>query len=195
MRLAQSYNNLENLLHPSIEIEWAGMRSDIRRMSIGGWVFQMIRHADAYRSQLVFKNSHCGAVGYCREVDEGELMDLHYRGSFDPSRLIGGKSVIVLGSEVRNRFHVQMEMAYSIESVSVGLVRPNGELVTFDPHTKEDQQPEELIVIPEDVPELLEKIRQAQQPRAKEILRDQRKRNELSELSMKAKILTFGNVA
>ena len=49
----------------------------------------------------------------------------------------------------------------------------------------------EIIVTPEKVPMLLEEIRKAQAPRAKEILLSQRKR-EYQELETKAKILSFG---
>ena len=54
-----------------------------------------------------------------------------------------------------------------------------------------DRQSESIIVTPESVPMLLEEIRKAQLPRAKEILHSQRKR-EVPEIQTMAKILAFG---
>jgi hypothetical protein len=61
----------------------------------------------------------------------------------------------------------------------------------FEIFTK-DKVPEEFVVNPSKIGELLAKIREAQEPRAKEILKKQRRRDEVGEtLKVDAKILTL----
>jgi len=189
------YRKLRNLLHPFIEIQWAGMRSTVDHMSRQGWEFEMIRHEEFQDCQLVFRNINHDAVGYCRKVDQYRIMDMHMS-SYDrpnPSLMVGGPANISFDATMHKRIETQLPMDYSIHKMSVGIMRPDGEVYIIESH--KDDAPEELIIMPEDIPDLMAKIRKVQEPRAREILANQRKRQELSELNTKATILSFNKVS
>ena len=87
--------------------------------------------------------------------------------------------------------------ALNLMPVDVAEIYPNKnhsamELMYYERKQITVPEKNDVLITPEDIPDLLLKIQEAQKPRAREILAAQRSRNKLKEYQVQAKILSFG---
>ena len=185
------------LLHPATNVEWLGFRGKLGDMSRAGWLCELLSRDYDQSVQIIFRHRHIPFVGQCRPISRYELMQFRGSQNIEPHMPYPMPAHITLQVEYSSRIQIHgvSSMDYSLGNVNVGERYPDGSVYLIEPYVHEKDEPEEIIIMPEDIPEWLEKIRKVQEPMAKELLAKQRKREQLSNLTMKAKILTFDKQA
>jgi hypothetical protein len=178
--------NYNSIINPRVVVQADGWHSTIGELTQYGWTIELAEDPYVRSHQLYMRNPSKGMVGRCMLTDE-------YLQVFP---MLNGKPICYMDERLLIRAEMYQEMRVpraEIYPVQVGELKqyPHQELCESDwiIYSSTAEAPE-IIVTPEKVPMLLEAIREAQEPRAKELLHSQRKR-ELRELETKAKILTF----
>lgn len=187
--LASRHHNLRGVLDPNTVVHAGVFKATAYEMLHDGWVFEMLQHAyESYNSHesILAKNPRNGMVGQCylpHRYREARVFE-HYL-YFSPD--------LVLSMEMYRRIEMpRMEMSVmDIGHPSAYNMPHQCEMQIYEANSREGHEPKELIIMPEDIPELMDKIIKLQEPRAKEILADDKNRKGLSELQTEAKILSF----
>jgi len=172
------------ILHPGVKVFAGVWTSDVYSLSRAGWKFDVSLAVDYGRTiQVMLRNPLSGMVG-------GFVVN---RSHFEMAR---GAEVLYFREDIliekEHAFFRTMRIApVDLLQADVG-VAINTQETEFREYTPEEERgPQEIIVTPEKVPELLERIRAAQEPRARELLRKQEHRDRMSVLFPAAKILTI----
>lgn len=190
--LAYRLHELRGVLDPRTAILAGPFRALAGDMLNAGWEFQR-REDMNFEDQLILARNPRNGMVARSYVSRMHLMQEQCHRI--PPYLYFGENLIL-----EMDFYRSIEMPrMSLQGVDVGHPVPLGpneyDMEIYEANVNKEEKPQELIVLPEDIPMLMNKIIQAQEPRAKEILADQRKQEGLGELQMKAKILTFGKSA
>lgn len=189
------YQDLGYVIDPHTEVHVGAFVARVGGMLNDGWQFEREFQTNDHMMErtvlIMAKNPRSGAVGKMYTTNQigrqGEPVPMPPYLYFPPEIMI------------EMRMFREMHMPrFDLRPVEVGEPVPGQalrvseqEMMIYEANNKEGNEPQELIVMPEDIPELMSKIQQAQNPRAKEMLANERKRNGMKELQMKAKILTF----
>lgn len=190
--MAYRMHDLRGVLDPRTTILAGPFRAQAGDMLNAGWEFHH-RVDETYHDMMVLaRNPRSGLVAKSY-IDRGYMMrDMAHR---VPEYLYFGEDLVLTTEFYR---HIEMPKM-ELQPMDIGHTVPIGpydhEMIIFDANVNKEDRPQELIIMPEDIPMLMDKIIKAQEPRAKKILADNRKREGLGELQMKAKILTFGKSA
>ena len=176
-----------HILDPFAEIRADGWKSDIGTLVQHGWEVELQDRHEFDACELYLRNPSKNMVGHCR-------LDNHH------SKFVQGHSGMIAYMDEQILLQASMHREMQIPQMdlySVGVGRPTipiermtGKEYEWQMYTA-DKQETEIIVTPEKVPFLLEAIREAQMPRAKEIVHSQHRR-EYQKLEAKATILAFG---
>lgn len=198
--------DFRQFLHPAIAANWLGFKSSLGQLAQHGWEFEVLKDIRDYQVQLGIRHPQFKIVGMSNYIDETHLLDLQRYTSDDnfmmhmknregyPTQFRGWD--LNLHFSVAEKHVIRGPATMSIHTTPVQVGEVIGDHVfVYEPYVKQGEEPEQIVVMPDDVGTLLARIQELQAPRAKEILAQQRKSNELKELSMKAKILTFGEKA
>lgn len=180
-------SRIENfILDPEVKVYAGPFESTIGKMVRSGWKFETDYDAYNYTSRIYGKSDY--GVFSSAGIADGQIKSTKHF----PFLHIPAKAVV-------NAKHIveRMELpVMPLMSVDVGQVYPSTSSGIMEVMYYEKQQivvPEknDVLITPEDIPELLQKIQKAQKPRAREILAAQRKRDGLNEYKVQAKILSF----
>lgn len=182
------------IIHPRTEIIADGWRSTAGELIHHGWHFEKQYQMEYLATIVLIRNPSSGMVGRTRIADESMHRQDYYP-TYPPYMLFDEQ--LVLKAELYKEMQIPQGEVYEVRvgecMRSPDCIRGTRELdeSIFRWYTPDNKDTQEIIVTPDKVPMLLEEIRKAQEPRAKEILSSQRKRD-MQELSTKAKILSFG---
>lgn len=185
----ESYrSNYSHVLDPFAEIRADGWKSDIGTLVQHGWEIELQDRQEFDACELYLRNPSKNMVGHCR-LDK---LNPKFAPSSKGTMIAYMDEQILLQATMHREMHIPKMELFSVE---VGRpTRPiesmTGQEYEWDMYTA-DKQETEIIVTPEKVPFLLEAIREAQMPRAKEIIHSQHRR-EYQKLEAKATILAFG---
>jgi hypothetical protein len=171
------------LLSPPIPVEWCGFESDTRRMQACGWEFAV--NQDVMRREVEFIARHrrlaTFLVGRLRDDDIRQRSLVYFR-----QELVGFKGpplqftsltqerntqFVHLQSSIDDFTRVDMNSEYT----TIQEQRWNGD--TIDLFRKWAPKSEEIIVAPETVADLFERIKKMQSPELAEIRERNRKRD------------------
>lgn len=165
---------------PNAEVYWAGWSSTTRALQAQGWEFAVETDVYRERHRLLLRHRQLGWTGFAETRDDRyvnrvlgssmEFSDPYYNGtpSFHVTHMTTDKQVMVHGKLDLMRVSMQPEMV---------------EMPSFQPwrwdHVFRPWAPEgrDIIVAPESVAELMERITRLQEPELQEI----RERNRLRE--------------
>lgn len=157
-----------------------------------GWYIELA-HEPEYRAyRLLLRNPTRGMVGGCRITDE-YLMMIPRRDHLplvylDEQLLVKAEFFREMQLPKMDVFTVDVAEPMTNPMHMVGRDDLRHEWMIYTP----DNNGQDIIVTPDKVPMLLEQIVAAQEPRAKEIMASQYKRERLGSMRTTAKILTFG---
>lgn len=177
-------------IHPGLEIRAGCWRSNAYHMMQSGWDFELYHEPQFFETYLMMCNRQNDMVA------RAHLGDPYKYANKFPDILHIPSDAVVEASINRS---IQMPVAaWEITPISVGMVdshaRTPAEYIVYT--AKKDDGPQEIIITPERIPEVLEQIRKAQEPAARELLHKQRRREERAELKsfqLQAKILSFAS--
>jgi len=183
------YGLNEAVFHPDVEVRAGPWRARMRELTYAGWRFEMEVSDFGRDTRILARSPHSGMVSM-------------FRGPTDVFRYQVSRDAVYFPEEVAlsNEVGVFKEMRIptlaesDLLSVNVGMpirmdmgMEPEFHFIT--PYTNDD--PPEIVVTLDKVPMLLEEIRKAQEPAARELLHKQRKRDDLQKFKQEAKILSF----
>ena len=160
--------------------------SVVGRMAQMGWEFETVMDTN-YQDMLVRFRNPVGLV--TATVRTNMFRPMQFRGEKIPYLVVQPDAI--LEARVFKEVHMpQMDW----QPADVVMTPPAGinydvGLELFTPFAKD--KPKEIIAEPKTVAGLLAEIEAMQKPRAKEILANERKRGEMEELHLEAKILSF----
>lgn len=184
MNLASYKTEYDYLIHPQAEIYAGGWKSDVGTLTRYGWVVELQKEAHLYDSCVLYvRNPSKHMVGRCTiENLHMKQYETHYG------------AVAYMDEQILVKADMYRDMQIPrMELWEVGVAEVHNEharVVDLQMYTP-DKQETEIIVTPEKVGMLLEKIREAQVPKAKKIIHNQHKRD-YQKLEAKATILAFG---
>ena len=189
MKWSMSLTNYSSrhIIHPGTRVEADGWHSDVITLQRSGWLIEVEYAVDMMATVFYMRNPSKHMVGRCY-IDDGHIQRMY--GSNSPIAYMD-QSVLLKADMYKELMVPKMDL----QQVEVGepMMDPAyhyGRDIEWMIYTA-DNNATDIIVTPESVPRLLEEIRKAQMPRAKEILHSQRKR-EAPEIQTMAKILAFG---
>lgn len=176
----------KNILHPAIRIEASGWQTTIGSLNQHGWKIEMQYYPDRLSHVFYLRNPSKFMTGMCHITDEyvQVLAGGQYPIAYMDER-------VLLRAEFYERIHIPQVELHSVdvgEPMSPYMVSNNAE--DWMIYTADNNQTE-IIVSPDKVSMLLEQIREAQDPRAKEIIHSQHRRESFG-IQTEAKILAFG---
>jgi len=180
----RSYREHDWIIHPAVEVHAGGWKSDVGTLTRHGWMVELQKNVDNYHDSitLYFRNPNKYMVGKCI------ISDLHMK-QYETQ----WGAVAYLDEQILVKADMYREMQIpqtALHEVGVGeAYHTSGYHAEFQMYSPSKQETE-IIVTPEKVGELLEKIREAQAPRAKEIIHSQHKRD-YRKLEARATILAF----
>lgn len=199
MASSHYFDDLHKVIDPRTEFRAGAFRATARDLYCDGWKIESQTKDFGRVLMIGLRNPHHDIVGICELVIGGGGYLQHH--IIPPYLYIRPDAVI----DARLSRRIEMpRFEFSPMLLGEALCDPRLggaipmkeiEMMIYSAENNQDKEPDELIVMPEDIPGLLQKIRQAQEPRAREILANERKRDSMSQLQMKAKILTFGKTA
>jgi len=178
--------NWLKVFNPETRLVWEYWEARISSLMQIGWDFK-VEELSYYRGvRLLGQKQQQRLVS--ETIPISLMHDQHLRGIRDLRVNVSiAERIEFIGSE--------LPVVANMESVVIGIsMNPYDSVRTFDDFEifTKDKVPEEFVVNPSKIGELLAKIREAQEPRAKEILKKQRRRDEVGEtLKVDAKILTL----
>jgi len=174
-----------SLLDSDVRVIAGPFESTIGRMLHFGWNFDVSVDQISFGDMLL-----CGRNYKSNTVFQCLINNYRYAHIRD-FRVMYVPADTVLSVEISRSTYIP---PIALHSAHVGklVMGPAGreDMIIYEAGVK-NEEPSEIIVMPEDIPGLLDKILKAQEPKAKEILKNERRRSEMSELKLKAKILTF----
>lgn len=178
--------NYKNILNPYIKVEADGWVTTIGDLSRKGWLVETIYEHNYMAQRFVLRNPSKYMTGTCHIEDEYIQM---CQGSGLPIAYMDERVLI------RAEFYQEIRLPRA-EVHQVDIAEPIAPVHTLKGDDKEwmlytPDNSSSVIVTPDKVPYLLEEIRKAQEPRAKEIIHSQMKR-ESRIVKTEAKILSFG---
>lgn len=174
------------VIHPLAEVRAGGWTSSIDELRRYGWVIEYSEVPMSDRLNIYFRNPSKNMVGSCY-VDYDHIQNAMGREGI----LLYLDEQILLEMETSRQIHMpsaelfELDVGKPMRSVDT-LQGDNNDWVLYTA----DKQRTEIIVTPEKIPMLLAEIRKAQEPRAKEIIHSQHRR-EYQKLEAKATILSF----
>jgi len=175
------------VIHPKAEVRADGWSSTIGTLHKYGWEIEFSKSYEYDGVSVYLRNPSKNMVGTCN-IDGMQIHSTY--GNAGP--LVYMDEQILLKADLYRQIQRP-----KLELFSMDVGRPTrpldamrGEEHEWDLYTA-DKQETEIIVTPEKVPMLLEEIRKAQAPKAKEIIHSQHRR-EYQKLEAKATILAFG---
>lgn len=181
-----SLTNYRNILNPHIVVHADGWQTTLGELSKRGWFVEMMYEPQYMAQRFVLRNPSKYMTGSCHIEDEYVQM---IQGTSQPIAYMDERVL------VRAEFYQEMRVPKA-EVFSVDIAEPirppydlrgdDNEWMMYTPDNSNS-----IIVTPDKVPMLLEEIRKAQEPRAKEIIHSQMKRDSRV-IKTEAKILSFG---
>ena len=177
----------KSIVHPGAKIVADGWYSDVVTLQRSGWLIETSYQYDRMSTVLYIRNPSKFMTGRCY-IDEGYIQMMAGRGT--PIAYMD--QTVLLRAELYQEMRIPKMDLYQVE-VGEPMCNPSCTSMADNEWMMytADKDSTDIIVTPESVPMLLEEIRKAQMPRAKEILHSQRKR-EVPEIQTMAKILAFG---
>ena len=168
------------VLPPGIKVFAGPFKSTVWDMVRAGWSFECELDVSNDRT-LILGKSPVGLIF----INRIETIQFRYTNDFEYMYV---PEDAILQANISREMHMPV---LDLVTMDIGeSINPNSELRIYNPLIERNNI-DNIIIKPENVPELLKKINEAQEPRAREILLNQQKRNEFIDLSVKAKILTF----
>jgi len=174
------------LLHPEVQVVAGGWTSTIYRLYRHGWEFEVQLSDYGRQPGILARNPKYDQVGVFKVnafIEELERL-LKMGGLF-----LYFHADMILESEHGTFRQMYIDDSLRIDTEIGKYDEYSQTMITYTP--SRDDKPEELIVTPDKVPELLRMIREAQEPAAKELLHKQARRDDLQQMKQTAKILTF----
>jgi len=183
--MAFSEGNWRGALDPAMQIRAGPFISNIHEMLRHGWQFEISKETHEYDTYMVrAKNTDTNLV-FVTSLRNGSFRE------FNRTMWLYFEADMIQEVEVARQMYMA-PMAFEPVEVAKPMM---SDMVIFTAHGRATTdlvvKPEELLVMPEDIPELMQKILKAQKPRAQEILADQRRTGKLAKLEERATILTF----
>ncbi len=169
------------LLSPPIPVEWAGFTSDTRRMQACGWEWAVESDTYRYTTRILARHRSLGAMlhGELRDDDIRSRAMVYQRDKYAGFR---GPPVHLDGLNLEHRVtFISMDPTQMLrvdmnpEYTTIQEQRWNGDAI--DLFRKWAPQSEEIIVAPETVADLFERIKKMQSPELAEIRERNRKRD------------------
>lgn len=178
----------KGVIHPSTKVYAGPFESTIGKMMQDGWSFETSYDYCNY-STRIFGRSMYG-------VFSSTVLDVYIKSTMDYPFLYFPRETVVQANLLVERIEMPVTQMIPID---VGEAYPSTnhsgimEVMLYERGRNITTSPEktDIVVTPEDIPELLQKIQQAQKPKAKELLAKQLARGKLEEYKVQAKILTF----
>jgi len=173
------------IFHPSVEVHsgpWVARMGDLNH---AGWKFEVEMGDYGREARVAARNPLSGMVGMFRTPAEVFKHQVSNNALYFPEQLIltGERGVF------REMQIPRMEDMVRADVGTMIRMEPVAEFQILKPYA--DDEPQEIIVTPDKVPMLLEEIRKAQEPAARELLHRQNRRDGLQLMRQEAKILTF----
>lgn len=167
------------LLSPPIPVAWAGFTSDTRRMQACGWEFQVEANLHRFSRTLVAKHRDFNTMLWAEVRDaEVERRALAYvRGEYD-----GYRGPPIMFQRAAHPDSVRMSIVGAVDFRPVDMNSSFADISTWSGHAVDLFRPwapqaQELIVDPNDVSALFERIKALQSPQLAEIRERNRKRD------------------
>lgn len=167
--MAQIFTGVRDplLLSPPIPVEWAGFTSDTRRMQVSGWEFRVDAHPHRFERVVIAKHRLFNTVLHAMLQDS----DLERRAMvYGPSGFQGfnGPPLVFQRAAHPESFHLSLAGS-APEFVAVDMMPLRADLNQWTGRAIDLFRPwapnsEEIIVEPETVADLFEKIKKLQTP-------------------------------
>lgn len=180
------------VIDPRIDVHCDGWHSRVGELVNNGWHFEREYDQCYMSTRFLIRNPSKGMVGFCM-VDEQAFGDIY---TTNIPWLYFGPETLLLRAEIYKEAYVP-NVEFLEVKVGEPMVPPHhlrgiremdeSKWRIYTPNG--DDKADEIIVTPEKIPFLLDAIREAQKPTAKDIMRKQRKA--APELTTRAKILSF----
>lgn len=187
------------ILDPRTRVVCDGWESSVDRLVRTGWHFEAFYEPHILATKIYVKNPSKYMVGHfvVEDIDRQRRMTATEYSCFMAYNYIyfGGEEILLRGEMYKEMQipNVELqELRVGEPMYPPGYYRGLSEMdeSMWRWYTPDDENTSEIIVTPDKVPYLMEKILEAQEPRAKEIIHSQRKRD--IQLHTSAKILSFG---
>jgi len=180
MALINSHDITHPIIAARIRVIAGPFESTIGKMQQMGWRFEVAENT--YRGTVNLRGVNPLGMAFGTEIPYDNVQHLPF---------IYVTHEAVLAVDIARRVEMPV-MQY--EAAEVGdQVRSayDMDFVIYEYGMVAGNQPKEIIAEPKTVQELLKEIESLQQPRAKEILAEQRKREGMEQIHLEAKILSF----
>jgi len=183
-----AYKDLERLVSdPRVEVRAGPWSAPMGLLMRHGWRFEGAPVDYCREVRIVGRNPSSGIIGYFTVPDM-------FQYEYAPRHFFLPEDLVICNEHGLYREITAPDIFDDSTDVELGRFNRMAERVTIlTPYDERESQ--EIIVTPDRVPYLLEEIRKAQEPSARELLGRQRRREEMEipkELKQKAKILSFG---
>ena len=168
---------------PDLIFRWAGWEAPIRQLADAGWTFKTQEEL-IYRShRLVFRHEEMKAYGITSPIEEQLMQESSFHGIpiYCNVRLAENILLNSMGPPIRDASYSQIDVSHPLS------YRENLRDV-FD-YVQTDSG---LLIPEDDVPDLLERILNLQEPARQERIKERVKGQQKEFLTISAKIIQFG---
>lgn len=181
-----SLTNCRNILNPHIAVHADGWQTTIGELSRRGWLVEMMYEPYTEAQRFMLRNPSKYMTAGCHIEDDYLQM---IQGTSQPIAYLDER--VLIKAEFYQEMRIPKAEIWSVDVAEP--IRPVSDLRGEDSEWRmyTPDSGSSIIVTPDKVPMLLEEIRKAQEPRAKEIIHSQMKRDSRL-IKTEAKILSFG---